>query len=103
MVRDMRLQNSTRELIRQEVSQMFGQGSKVRLFGSRADDQQRGGDIDLLIEPAQDVPNTVLAECALASRLHIALGGCKVDVLIKDDRIAGSAIVREAEKNGILL
>jgi predicted nucleotidyltransferase len=99
----MRLDESTRQRIKHEVAQLFGEGAKVRLFGSRADDTSRGGDIDLLIDPTQPVPNAVLAECTLASRLYIALGGRKVDVLINDGEIANSPVVREAMKHGVLL
>lgn len=99
----MRLEDSARQIIRQEVARLFGAGSKIRLFGSRADDRQRGGDIDLLIEPAHEVPNPVMAECTLASRLQIALGGRKVDVLIQDGRLANSPIAHQAREHGVPL
>ena len=47
----MRLDDKTREIIKSEVASQLGAEASVRLFGSRVDDTQRGGDIDLLIEP----------------------------------------------------
>ena len=47
----MRLDDKTREIIKSEVASQLGGEAIVRLFGSRMDDTQRDGDIDLLIEP----------------------------------------------------
>ena len=80
----MRLDDKTREIIKSEVASQLGAEAIVRLFGSRVDDKQRGGDIDLLIEPRQPLAHRIQAECRLAARLYIRLGGRKVDVLIKD-------------------
>lgn len=99
----MRLDESARKLITQEATAQFGAGTRVRLFGSRADDSARGGDIDLLIEPAIAPANTVLAECHLAARLQLALGGRRVDVIVKDDALPVPLIVRVAEVEGVML
>ncbi len=48
----MRLTEVEAGLIRETVAECFGDGSRVRLFGSRTDDQARGGDIDLYVQPA---------------------------------------------------
>lgn len=47
----MRLSKTEADFIRQSVFEIFGEGSHVRLFGSRADDAARGGDVDLYVEP----------------------------------------------------
>lgn len=99
----MRLDDYTRNVIKHEADALFGVGTQVRLFGSRADDAARGGDIDLLIEPAIAPSNTVLAECHLAARLQLALGGRRVDVIVKDDAIPVPLIVRVAEVDGVML
>ena len=44
----MRLSLSTRSTIRDTVRSVVGPDATVRLFGSRTDDDARGGDIDLL-------------------------------------------------------
>ena len=61
----MRLDDKTREIIKSEVASQLGAGSVVRLFGSRVDDAQRGGDIDLLIEPGRPLAHRIQAECSL--------------------------------------
>ena len=99
----MRLDNQTREIIKSEVASQLGAQATVRLFGSRVDDTQRGGDIDLLIEPGHSLPNRIQAECQLAARLYIKLGGRKVDVLIKNPLEPMLPVHKQALQNGIVL
>lgn len=99
----MRLDDKIREIIKSEVASQLGAGSVVRLFGSRVDDTQRGGDIDLLIEPGQPLAHRIQAECRLSASLYIRLGGRKVDVLIKDPLKPLLPIHEQALRNGIIL
>ena len=99
----MRLDDKTREIIKSEVASQLGGDAIVRLFGSRVDDTQRGGDIDLLIEPSVSLTHRIQAECRLSARLHIKLGGRKVDVLIKDPLKPLLPIHDQALRNGIVL
>ena len=99
----MRLDESTQQTIKREAAALFGPDTRVRLFGSRADDSARGGDIDLLVAPATAPTNPVLAECQLAARLQVALGGRKVDVIVDDGRRPAPLVVRLAEAQGVWL
>ena len=99
----MRLDNKTREIIKTEVASQLGTDARVRLFGSRVDDSQRGGDIDLLIEPSHSLAKRIQIECQLEACLYMKLGGRKVDVLIKDPLDPILAIHEQALKNGIIL
>lgn len=99
----MRLDDKTRDIIKSEVASQLGTEATVRLFGSRVDDSQRGGDIDLLIEPGCILAQRIQAECRLAASLYIKLGGRKVDVLIKDPLEPTLAIHQQALQNGIVL
>lgn len=99
----MRLNDKIREIIKSEVFNQLGSEVVVRLFGSRVDDTQRGGDIDLLIEPRQPLEHRIQAECKLAARLFIRLGGRKVDVLIKDPTMPLQPIHEQAITHGIIL
>jgi len=99
----MRLDAKTQNIIKTEVANLLGAGSIVRLFGSRVDDNQRGGDIDLLIESPAPFENKVQTECRLAARLYIRLGGRKVDVLIKDSLTPLKPVHQQAIEHGVIL
>ena len=99
----MRLDDKTREIIKSVVASQLGAGSVVRLFGSRVDYTQRGGDLDLLIEPGRPLAHRIQEECRLSARLYIRLGGRKVDVLIKDPLKPPLPIHEQALSNGIIL
>jgi len=99
----MRLDPKTLEIIKSEVANQLGPEAIIRLFGSRVDDNLKGGDIDLYIELNDVLENHIQAECKLTARLYITLGGRKVDVLIKDAKAPMLPIHHQAMLTGILL
>ena len=99
----MRLDPKVQELIKKEVTDQLGSDVVIRLFGSRVDDTQKGGDIDLLIETHHTLTNRFELESTLAARLYIRLGGRKVDVLLMDDLTQVQPIHTQALKTGIVL
>jgi predicted nucleotidyltransferase len=99
----MRLDELTRDIIKREIHAALGEDSVIRLFGSRVDDAQRGGDIDLLIDSPTPNADRVQTECALSARLYMQLGGRKVDVLIRDPSTALKPVHRQALQHGIVL
>ena len=79
----MRLTPDQQAAIRSAVAETFGDAARVWLFGSRVDDNKRGGDIDLLIVTSQsDVAAIVRAELAFLTKLQMKLGEQKIDVLV---------------------
>lgn len=99
----MRLTNQQIDHIKLAAREVFSTAVDVRLFGSRLDDDKRGGDIDLLVEPAQSLSATevVSRRQRFVAQLYQRLGEQRIDVLIapvgqRDDR----AVVAEARKEG---
>ncbi|WP_215397995.1 nucleotidyltransferase domain-containing protein [Rheinheimera oceanensis] len=100
----MRLTKQQQEIIKQVLLKHFGKGSELRLFGSRADDNARGGDIDLYIEPELRAADDIVeARLNALVELHLALGEQKIDLLI--NRKAGTVlpIYKIAKETGIRL
>lgn len=63
--------------------QRYFENAQCWLFGSRVDDQKRGGDIDLYIEtPETDTNKIVTAKLAFLVALNRELGEQKIDVVI---------------------
>ena len=78
----MRLTEAERSAIREEVARVFGEGASVSLFGSRADDAARGGDIDLYIEADGDPHALLDRELRLSARLQRRLGERRIDMVV---------------------
>jgi predicted nucleotidyltransferase len=74
----MRLTAAQIRMIIGAVSDLAGTDANVYLFGSRLDDQARGGDVDLLIESAR--PLSVLDRARITHTLEQQLG-LPVDVI----------------------
>lgn len=60
------------------ISAQFGDSAKIWLFGSRADDQKRGGDVDIFVETES---SDVLRKLKCKSDL-IDLFDLKVDLIV---------------------
>lgn len=99
----MRLTESQQMIIKSAVARIVGADSRVWLFGSRADDARRGGDIDLLVETPHAIPSRVEALCRLEGALVMGLGERKIDVVLKDARTAEAPIFAAAKATGVLL
>lgn len=99
----MRLPASQEQLIKNTVTRVLGTENRVWLFGSRVNDEMRGGDIDLLVETDAQFPNRAKVLCKLYGALIFALGDRKIDVLLKDGRTAEAPIFNIAKRTGMQL
>jgi len=99
----MRQQPDQVTIIKDTVSRLVGPASRVWLFGSRVDDEKRGGDIDLLVEIDDIVPNRIKTLCKIEGALVMALGDRKLDILLKDARTPDVPVFEVARRQGILL
>ena len=79
----MRLSSDQIASILQAVALTAGEAAQVWLFGSRVNDAQRGGDIDLLLVLDAPVAEPALLSAQLAARVSRSIYGRKVDVLIQ--------------------
>ena len=94
----MRLIKKEIKAIKDTFMNIFENG-KVYLFGSRIDDAQKGGDIDLCID--SEVANKFQKKIKFLSALKQRIGDQKIDVIISRDH--SRLIEQEAFKNGIKL
>jgi predicted nucleotidyltransferase len=97
----MRLSQENIFLIKNSVKEIFDENSKVFLFGSRTDDQKKGGDIDLYIET--QIKNDLLQKkLKLINTLHKILGEQKIDIVI-NNFTSNKYIYEVAKHEGIQL
>ncbi len=99
----MRLTNEQIQIIKQTAHQLLGNNVRVSLFGSRATDTGKGGDIDLFFETEDSLPNRAEAICKLYAALIMALGDRKIDVLVKDAQTPPARIFEIAQRTGVYL
>jgi predicted nucleotidyltransferase len=100
----MRITEAQRRAVVAAAKRRFGQRAQVWLFGSRADDSRRGGDVDLYVE-AETVPEEgrVPAEIRAGVALEAIFEGGSVDLLVRYPGEAEDPIHRIAKSTGTLL
>lgn len=99
----MRLSTEQVQAIRQAARRVLGDGVRVSVFGSRALDDRKGGDIDLLFETDAQFDNRARVICQLTGALTMALGDRKIDVLLKDANTPDARVFDIAKRTGIPL
>ena len=99
----MRLTSTQIQAIRSTVHTVFGEGAQITLFGSRVHDDQKGGDVDLMVEMPQDIADPAVMAARLSSRVSRAMYRRKVDVLLKAPNLQDRAIHRIAVQQGVRL
>lgn len=99
----MRITKKYQKVILEAVHQCFDDRAEVYLFGSRVDDNKKGGDIDLYIIPDQKSSAVQLynKKIKFLVALHLGIGDQKIDVVIAKDK--NRLIEKEAIRTGIRL
>ena len=95
----MRLTTQQHQAIKKYFLEVFKEG-QIYLFGSRVDDAQKGGDIDLYIRTI-DRKNLVHKKLDFLVKLKRAIGNQKIDIVF--DRGLSRSIDSVAMKQGVLL
>ena len=95
----MRLSTQQHQAIKKYFLEVFHDGD-IYLFGSRADDDKKGGDIDLYID-SHDKENLVHKKLDFLVKLKREIGNQKIDVVF--NKGLNRAIDNVAVKEGILL
>lgn len=98
----MRLSEQEVTSIVDSVKLHFSSSAKVWLFGSRCDDNKRGGDIDLYLE-GRDIDSPLHKRILLKIALQDLLGEQKIDLVYHDLSLPIQPIHEIAKKEGILL
>ena len=98
----MRLLPHEVEAIRAAVREIFGATARIRLFGSRARDDLKGGDIDLFVEvePGQA---SITNEQRLRDRIAPAVQDLRTDVILHERGAAFTPLERIALRDGVPL
>ena len=99
----MRLTPAQIDTIKSTAQAVLSEGVQVTLFGSRVNDAANGGDVDLMIEVSQALPEPALVSARIAGRVSRAMHEHKVDVLLKASNLLEQSIHRIAAQQGVVL
>ncbi len=99
----MRLNERSKDIIVNTICNNFSEVFKIILFGSRADDGKKGGDIDLLVETPSAVSLAFTEKINALAEIQAKLGEQRIDLItscgVEDKRL----IVKNAYRDGIIL
>lgn len=98
----MRLSAAQIEAIKQETAHFFGAQAEVWLFGSRVDDTQRGGDVDLYVKSGmRSADQIVAARFAFLAQLKRRIGDGKIDLVVQREGGEVLPIYGVAQQHGV--
>jgi predicted nucleotidyltransferase len=100
----MRVNSNDIKAIKDIAHVVFGETAIVWLFGSRTDDQKKGGDIDLLIQCNQTISRMEIYQLKIKFLVQLKniIGDQKIDLII-DNGKQPSSIIDQVCNEGILL
>jgi hypothetical protein len=99
----MRLSEFEKESILSLASRHFGTGVQVFLFGSRTNNNERGGDIDLLIRNSNSEHLKVRTKIDFITDLIYLIGEQKIDVVLDNSNSGNSVFLKTIYQTGIQL
>ena len=97
----MRIKEEQKQIIRNLADNIYGKNSEVWLFGSRVDDNKKGGDIDLFVETKEN--KNLKDKLKFLVELKKKIGDQKIDLIIKTPKSNNYEIVTEIKNTGIRL
>ena len=99
----MRLTDFQVKKIKEAVKNSFGEESPVYLFGSRTDDNKKGGDIDLLIITSSEGTDLEWKKGEAVAKIQLGIGDQKIDMLTADPELVNPPLIIKEALKGIKL
>ncbi len=100
----MRLNEKQLTAIKAAVARHFPPATRVYLFGSRVDDDKKGGDIDLMVESTLTGIPLQEARLKTMGSIQLALGEQKIDIVTLETGEKPELLIQaEAIRTGIEL
>ena len=99
----MRLTGKQQKEILRTAAEVFGADATVTLFGSRVDDGDRGGDIDLMITTGVDSITARSKKIRFLVLLKQRIGDRRLDVILRTPDSRDQEIHRIASTEGVTI
>ena len=100
----MRLNNKEIAAIKEVTREVFGDNATISLFGSRTDNNKKGGDIDLFIQCNCQISREEQYQLKIKFLVQLKkiIGDQKIDVLINGGQLSNS-ILETVQKEEVRL
>ena len=99
----MRMAPDYQKTITEAAAKVFGESASVLLFGSRSDDNVKGGNVDLLIKLESPAADKIALGARYNALLQMKLGLQKFDIFVTDPSTALKQIHQQALSKGVRL
>lgn len=99
----MRLDERSKDIIINAICNNFSEVFKIILFGSRADDGKKGGDIDLLVEIPSELSSAFSEKINALAEIQTKLGEQRIDLIISCGVEDKRLVVKNAYNDGLIL
>jgi predicted nucleotidyltransferase len=99
----MRVTQQQQANIKKALTELCGTDSTIILFGSRTRNDEKGGDIDLMVEVPNEVDRPAQLIAKIAVRVMRIMNGRKTDILLSAPNLPRYPIHDIAKAQGILL
>ncbi|MCJ8296721.1 MAG: nucleotidyltransferase domain-containing protein [Oceanospirillaceae bacterium] len=99
----MRISKQDALFIKNSIVEQTNAAVKIWLFGSRVNDDEKGGDVDLLVKLDVAVERPALLASGIAVKIMRQMHGRKVDVVLEAPNLDAKPIHAIAKQMGIEL
>ena len=99
----MRISEPQIQSIKHVIADLLGSQVQIRLFGSRLNDEARGGDIDIYIHSDVPIDRPAFTSALIQARLIRQIGERKVDIILDAPNLKRDTIHQIAEQTGVAL
>jgi predicted nucleotidyltransferase len=97
-----RLSDYEVDAIKEVAKKYFGENCRVFIFGSRADLEKRGGDIDIYIEANLSTKEIAINKIKFLAELEFKIGEQKIDLVVYNPEVMKKELIHEiALKEGV--
>jgi predicted nucleotidyltransferase len=97
-----RLSDYEVDAIKEVAKKYFGENCRIFIFGSRANLEKRGGDIDIFIKTELGIKEIVRNRTKFLSELEVKIGEQKGDVVVYNPEVMKKELIHEiALKEGV--
>jgi predicted nucleotidyltransferase len=100
-MKNVRLTDNELEKLKSAFKKIFLRCDKLWVFGSRANMQKKGGDIDLFVDTSLDIKDVMQAKLNFAKELFLIFDDRKIDIVVRYKNAKDQDIYDQAINTGV--